>query len=279
VRNPLTWLISSLQQQVFQYGYLNKNCDYFETRMKQYEGVFNLKKHFSDSLTLLKFEDACIDKDGLPGCFLKSIGFPEGELNNINILRVNESRCMEVMELVNYIETVEPLYPYDNYRRFNPHRTATKKDLGLWHYLKDIKGIKYDLPHQSKLELWDRFSKTVKLLKENTGIDYVDYTPPLVPAQETYSEETIEGFIKSFPKLNFTLRKHFLKFFEKKYMETAQVKFKQLHFKDSIPWKIYNSEKAFQGISHLLNFKKVQENLMFRKIKKRLKRIYWRTRG
>ena len=90
IRNPLTWLISSLQQQTFAKGYLNKNVDYFENRMKQYEGVMNLKKHFSNSLKLLKFEDTCLNDDGLVGCFLKTIGFPEEELKSINIIRKND---------------------------------------------------------------------------------------------------------------------------------------------------------------------------------------------
>lgn len=240
VRNPLTWLISSLQQQVFTKGFMNKNGDFFEIRMKQYEGVFNLKKHFSDSLILLKFEDACLDKAGLQGSFLKAIGFPENALNDINILKVNESRCIEVMELTNYIEAVEPRYPLSHYRRGNPNRPL--KDIKS---LLSVKGVKFDLPYQSKIEFWDRFRETIYLLKKNTGIDYTDYETLPSPNQQTYTEETIQDFIEVFPKLNIVLQGHFLKFFEKKYMETAQVKFKQLHDKNSIPWKTYNTGNTF----------------------------------
>ena len=242
VRNPLTWLISSLQQQIFSKGYLNKNGDYFENRIKQYEGVFNLIKHFSDSLILIKFEDACLDKDGLVGHFLKAISFPEEELKNINILRKNESRCMEVVEFINYIESAEPRHPYNNYKYGNPSRSA--KDLKC---LMDIKGIKYDLPYQSKIELWHRFIETIHLLKKNTGIDYTDYkVPPPSPCEEeAYNMEALQGFIEAFPKLNISLQRHFLKFFEKKYMETAQIRFKQLHYENSIPWKIYKNRNVF----------------------------------
>ena len=246
VRNPLTWLISSLQQQVFTKGFMNKNGDFFEIRMKQYEGVLNLKKHFPGSLLLFKFEDACLDKDGLSGCFLKAISFPEEEIQNINMIRKNESRSVEAMEFINYIEAVEPRYPYAHYRRENPNRSL--KDIKS---LLDIKGVKFDLPYQSKIEFWNRFSGTVNLLKEKTGIDYADYKITPSPEQETYTEESIQSFIKAFPKLNYVLQRHFLKFFEKKYMETAQVRFKQLHFKDSIPFTMFNSKNAFFSLLSL----------------------------
>ena len=246
VRNPLTWAISSLQQQIFAKGYLNKDSDYFETEIKHYQGIINLQKHFSDSLKLIKFEDACLDENGLVGCFLKASGFPENELKTITIYRTNESRSLEAMEFINYVETVEPRFPYSDYKRVNPNRYP--KDLLC---LKYTKGVKFDLPYESKAELWGRFSETVHILKKNTGIDYTNYTPPPREIQEMYSEQTVQEFIELFPKLSFVLQKHFLKFFEKKYMETAQIKFKQLHFKDSTPWKIYNSKNAFFSLLSL----------------------------
>ena len=243
IRNPLAYLISSLQQNLFYTGYVNKNCDYFETVIKQHEGIFNLQEHFCDSLKAYKFEDVCLDKDGLVGCFLKTIGFPEEELKNISVHKANESRCMEVMEFVHFVETIEPRYPYSNYRRRNANRFP-----GDFNILKDIKGTKFDLPYQSKTELWERLQKVIALLKENIDIDYTNYTiPPPLP-QETYSEETTQGFIEAFPKLSFMLQRYFLNFFEKKYMETAQEKFKNLYFCGSIPWKVYNSKNALLGL-------------------------------
>jgi len=239
IRNPLTWLISFLQQRVSHDGYMNKNDDFFQFRIKQYEGIFNLKKHFPDSLLLLSFEDACLDKDGLVGFFLKKIGFPENEIKELNIYRMNESKCMELMEFIYYIESVEPRYPYKNYKHFGANRSSN--DLKV---LKTITGSKFDLAHSSKLSLWKRLWETVLLLKENIGIDYTNYDIPPPCIQKTYSEETIEGFIKVFPKLNYVLQKHFLRFFEMKYMETADVKFKQLFDNDSIPYTIFTKKIA-----------------------------------
>jgi len=240
VRNPLTWLTSWMQQRLRKDGFMNKNGDFFEIEMKQYDGLINLHKHFSNSLKIIQFEHACHDVDGLVGCFLKTIGFPARDLGHVTMCRTNESRCMEAMEFTYYVETIEPRHPRHNYRIENPNRHV--KDLI---YLKHIKGVKFDLPHQSKIEFLDRFGNTIQALKTQTGIDYTGDTIPPASAQNMYSEETIQGFLDAFPKLNFVLQRHFLKFFEKKYMETAQAKFKQLHDKGSIPWEIYHGRNVF----------------------------------
>jgi len=242
VRNPLTWMISRAQQSLFQSGFVSEDCNYFEVLIKIFENIFVLQKNFSDSLILLKFEDICLDKDGLVGCFLKAIDFPQNALENIKTYRANESRCLEVMEFISFLEAIEPLYPHSDMRFYSSNRFPGDVDP-----LKNIKGVKFDLPYQSKVELWNRLDKTVHLLKENTGIDYTDYTPslPAEAAEEIYNEETIQEFIEAFPKLSFFLQKAFCTFFRKKYMETIQDRFKQLFFKGSIPWKLFYSKNAF----------------------------------
>ena len=244
VRNPLSWAISALQQNRHSGKYFG-NIDFFEEKIENYEAIVNLKKNFSDSTILLKFEDACLDKDGLVGYFLKQIGFPEKKIECLNVKKVNESNCMEAMELINYIESIEPLFPFYNLESINPNRMP-----GDLKCLKGgIKGVKFDLSYQSKVELWNRFYGTVQLLKENVDIDYTDYTiPPPSSDQETYSGNTIQNFIEVFPRLSPVIQKHFLKFFETKYAQTAQIKYKQLYFKDSVPWKIYNSKSIFLAL-------------------------------
>ena len=260
IRNPLTWIISFLQQRLYKNGFMNKEVDFFEARIKQYEGIINLKNNFPDSLQILKFEDACLDGNGLVGYFLKAIGFPEDELININTSRSNDSKCIEIMEFVYHIESVEPLYPYNNYRYLNKNRFV-----GDLRGLKNIKGVKFDLPYQSKIELWDRLQETLYLLKKNTSIDYSEYkvSSPSFAEQETYNKETIQGFIDAFPKLSIVLQRHFLNFFEKKYIETAQEKFMRLHSFDSIPWKLHNRKNA---LFNLLLFQ--TKNIMRRILRK-----------
>ena len=248
IRNPLTWMVSWLQQRFPHNGYLNKDCDFFETVFVQYEGIINLNENFPDSLKILKFEDACLDNDGFVEHFLKAIDFPIEKLKGLKIYRANESRCMEIMEFTHFIESIEPRYPYKDYRRRNPNRFSG--DLNI---LRHIKGLKFDLSYQSKIELWERMQKLLQKIKESTGIDYTDYKilPQPSSEDEIYSQETIQGFIDSFPKLSFILQKHFLKFFEKKYMETGQEKFKALHFKTSVPWRIFNSKSKIFSLTKM----------------------------
>ena len=240
IRNPLLFAISLLQQTLFGSKYF-RNIDFFDTIINHYEGIINLHRHFADSIVLVKFEDACLDKDGLVGHFLKKIGFLEKNIQALKIINSGEARCKEVMDLVNYIESIEPLALRNNFVSMNPNRTIN--DL---RYIQKIKGAKFDLPYQSKIELFERLQKAVKILKENTGIDYTDYKVPLPSTeQETYSEKTIQELITAFPKLSPALQKLFLKFFEMQYAKTSQVKFKQLYFKDSVPWRIYNEKNIF----------------------------------
>jgi len=247
IRNPLTWLISWMNQIFFSSGYLNKNADFFETAIKQYNGIFNLQEHFADYLKIIKFEEACLEKDGLVANFLTAINFPKDGMEKIDmsITKRNESRCMEVIEFVHFVEAMEDRHSFINYKRYIPSKFY--RDIKP---LKNIKGPKFDLPFQSKLDLWHRLQETVSRLKENLNIDYTDYKIPAetLAFQKTYSTETIQEFIEAFPKLNLIIQKHFLKFFEMKYMETAQEKFKQLHFMGSVPYTLYKRQYSFFGI-------------------------------
>jgi len=275
VRNPLAWLTSFFQGGFFKTGYIYKEVDYFEARIKQYNGIINLKNNFSDCISFLKFENAIADKDGLVGFFLKTISFPESELKEINIYKINEAKCFEAMEFNYYVEMVEPNFKNYNYKSQNPNRSDT--DLRC---IKEIKGVKFDFPYQSKLELWDRLKETVHLLQDNIHIDYTDYKiPPPSSEFETYREETIQGFINIFPKLSFILQKHFLKFFEIKYTETSQVRFKRLYQKDSTPWNIFYKKNAFLSLLNLriknvvYNIKQTLKRNIPSSIKPSLKRV------
>jgi len=247
IRNPLNWINSWSAQIFFSSGYLSRNADFYETAIKQYNGIFNLQAHFSDCLKIIKFEDACQDKDGLAANFLKAIGFPESAIKNIDMSgsNRNESRSMEVIEFVHFVEAMEARSSLGNYKRYIPSRFY--RELKPLRY---IKGVKFDLPFQSKTELWARLQETVTHLKENSGIDYTAYKIPTESssAQQCYSAETTQEFIEAFPKLNLIIQKYFLSFFEKKYMETAQEKFKLLYFPGSIPYTIYKQKCSFWGI-------------------------------
>ena len=242
IRNPLTWMISHLQQRITT-GIYRRNSDLVEIRINNFSGIINLKKHFNDSLILKKFEDGITDEYGLVGYFLKSIEFPKEHLPEINMVKANESRSLEVMEFINYIEDREPVYRYNKYRIVNINREYFGQDLTP---IIGIKGLKFDLHYRDKLALWDRLKGTILQLQKGAGIDYSDFTPsPPGENYTVYSEDTIHGFIDAFPELSPVLQKLFLSFFEKKYSETLNPKYKKLYFKGSIPRDTYNSLGPF----------------------------------
>jgi len=245
IRTPLDWYISSLQQDLYTGSY-RKTIDYFEDKTKQYQGLVNIQKNFSDSLVLIKFEDAITHKNGLLGYFLESIGFPASKIEYLNITKRNESNCMEVMEFIRYINDKEPLIPSDMNESINKNRKLYGYDLLP---LRSIKGAKFDLPYEYKLALWERLKETVCMLKNSIGIDYTGYKVLPQAGQETYGEETIQGFIEAFPKLTPILQKLFLDFFRNKYIETLHVKFKRLYFEGSIPRKIYALHEETKKLS------------------------------
>jgi cell division protein FtsB len=248
VRNPLAWMISVYQQNLSggQWPRNMRSYDrYDDLKSNYFDSINNSLKAFGDSLVLLKFEDTVKDEDGLVGCFLKTTGFPEDEIKKLNITRENESRSLEAMELISFIDGKEPYIPSGYGGPNNPRRSP-------WDTapLCAVKGAKFDFAYKDKLALWERLKEPVRLLKENTGIDYTGYKVEEQPEPETYTEETINGFIEAFPKLSPVLQKLFLEFFEKKYAETAQKKFKKLYFQGTIPNKIYELSQAVQNLKN-----------------------------
>jgi hypothetical protein len=247
VRNPLTWMVSAYQQDL-SFGWWPKNIWHYDRYDDLKSGYFgsidNMVKAFGDSLVLLKFEDAVKDRDGLVGCFLKVASFPADEIKKLDITRENESRSLEAMELISFIDAKEPYLPFGYDGPNNPKRTPWDVK-SLW-----VKGARFDFAYKDKLVLWEKLEESVRLLKENTGIDYTDYKIEKRPGPETYTGETIAGFIEAFPKLSPVLQKLFLEFFEKKYAETAQEKFKKLYFKDAIPNRIYELSQEVQNLKN-----------------------------
>ena len=239
-RNPLTHLISRFQQKLSP-GDLEHGIERFEQikgGILSYEGIWSLKIKLNESVTVLKFEDAVKDEDGLVGFFLKAIGFPKEQLRDLKVITANESRSQESIELINYIEEKEPIYPFGKNKPVNINREKFGNDLIP---IMKLEGLKFDLPHEDKLVIWELVKETVNHLKEHAGVDYTDYKIPPPRQQETYSEETIKNFIDVFPKLSPAIQKLFLEYFEKKYTETGDSKFQKLYSKGSVPWQTHAS--------------------------------------
>jgi hypothetical protein len=234
IRNPLTHPISLYQQ------YMTNPWDYLYNIFKDARQLFDYRIPTSFynltnyHLSFFKFEDAIQDEDGLAGHFLKTIGLPGQEVKNINVFRSNESRSCEAIEFLSFAEERVPTFILDNSgcSKNNPIIKDTRP-------LKKIRGPKFDLSYQNKVELWEQMQDTVIKIRDTIGIDYTDYTVPQSPDIITYSPETIEDFLEAFPKINLTLQKLFLEFFRKKHYETGLDKFRKLYEDGSMPQKMY----------------------------------------
>jgi hypothetical protein len=234
IRNPLTYSISLHQQYMalpwtHLHNVLRASNDWFNGIIP--ESVRSLANYH---LSFFKFEDAIQDEDGLVGHFFSTIGLPRQEVKNINVFRANESRSCEVVEFLSFAEERVPTFILDNSgcSKSNP---VIKKTFPLW----KIRGPKFDIPYQNKVELWEQMQDTVIKIRDTIGIDYTDYTIPQSPDIITYSPETIEDFLEAFPKINLTLQKLFLEFFRKKHYGTGLDKFKKLYEDGSMPQKMY----------------------------------------
>ncbi|MCL2504762.1 MAG: hypothetical protein FWE93_00695 [Alphaproteobacteria bacterium] len=238
IRNPVEWQISRWQEDKKK-GCIVKSLN--EDWHQKFESYHNIHlrtfvSKFKDMITLVKFEDAVKDEDGLVGSFLKLTGFPESELNELKVFRTNESVCAEAMEFIKFAEDVEPTF--NKSWNLNPKRTYVD-----CFPLFSIKGTKFDFSWRDKLAMLERNREGIQWLKDNAGIDYTDYKVEEKPEPETYSEETLNGFIEAFLKISSVLQKLFLDFFEKKYSETGQTKFRRLYANESIPRIIYEREQ------------------------------------
>ncbi len=240
VRNPISFVVSFFQQdEKTGYKRLDSNyLDIYEVYKEQYlNTIKNLYRYFPTEFKLIKFEDAVSFKDGgLVGYFLQEIGIINR--SSIEIIRGNDGTSYEALELLRFINLCEPVVVN---KLNNPKRLPQDGRLDARHLFR-VRGVKYDLPIEGKLELRRRWEDVFLYLKENFGIDYsncaIEDKVPL--PSDFYSDVTIDDFIEVFPELTPILQKLFLEFFELKYRQTAQEKFKRLFFKGSVPFEIYH---------------------------------------
>ncbi|MDR0529394.1 MAG: hypothetical protein LBG69_07300 [Zoogloeaceae bacterium] len=271
VRNPLHYYISLYQhyQRMATFNDVNThNCDYCSQHIYQYvKTTENIRNYFGQYAKFIKFEDAVKDSQGLVSYYLKSIDFPAENLQKLKIIKSNEASCQETMDFLEY--------------------ASDKKYSGRYYYdarfLGEIKGTKYDLAYPEKLSLWnsDVMQDAVRKIQEITGIDYSDYTETLEAEreeareralQETWRQETIDGFIAAFPKLSPTLQKLFLEFFQYKYAQTANAKFKQLYFVGSLPRDIWNALEKARSTAKVVAASSAETNVPVSRLSWKIKR-------
>ena len=262
VRNPVDYTASVYQQFMITPHFTNlKTEQNFKFSLEKFMDVFG------KATCVYKFEDAIHHPLGLVGHFLESIGMPAAEIEKFRVIKSNESRSAEVVEILNEIEAKQPqilsagiegakkgakfdLLDDGNHYVANPLRKLYDIE-PLFKVEGAKKGAKFDLPYNEKVRIQALAKEDSLWLKEKTGIDYSNYKIEEKEPPETYSRDTIESFISAFPLLTFPLKTIFLDFFRQKHLLTGDDKFRTLYAEGSVPWKIYHFSREVDNLLKL----------------------------
>jgi len=207
----------------------------------KYKDIHKSITRVFDNIIFIEFEEA--SRKGLVKYFLNLLNVPDSFLPGINIFRSNEARCGEVIELITYINDQEPQY-FKSELKKNKNR-----EIGDVNPLFPIKGTKFDIPYELKMEFLAATKNDALYLKELTGIDYTNNVIEPYTYTLAYTRETIDGFINAFPKLSYDIQSIFLDFFKNKYRDTGNEAFKRLFDEDSTPYKMHLFAKEFGEIT------------------------------
>ena len=237
-RSPISFLASEFQQMAASpYSEFRTDRDTQEYA----KHVFKLRlggflELFHDDISIIRFEDAIRDEDGLVGNFLKLIDYPQQKISEIKVFRSNESRGAEAIEFLLYVKENMPFYLEENGRRIiNPQRADYDNNA-----INTIPGPRFDFSYEQKMELFELTKHDSLWLKEQTGIDYTHDYPLKTEPVLLYKEKTLEEFLFAFKYLTRPMQSLFLRFFEKKYQELSDERFLALFSQGSEPWKIYH---------------------------------------
>lgn len=158
VRNPIEYH-TSLRQQILKKCRPPHNMNVYAFRKK----LIVLYNCFpKENIIIYPFEEAKKHKNGIVGCFFEKLGLNQKIIDELNLLRSNESVSNIYIDLINYINSIEPeLSSIQNAKDVEP--------------LFIIKGSKFKLKSSDIIEYLDDFKLDVEYLKEKTGIDYLKY--------------------------------------------------------------------------------------------------------
>jgi hypothetical protein len=241
LRNPLEFIISYFQQ-LHSFGlWSSGSVDQWEWPIEAYRmALRNLLEYYPGRIMLYKFEDAVQDKNGLVGHFLRNVEYPVNEVDKILTVMENKSRTCEAMEIISYIEDKEPSRVNGIINPKRHYRDA--------YLLTEILGARFDFNYHDKLAMMSRLRPVYDYLK-GIGFAYSDYKVEPKPMPETFGQECVQDLIRIFPKLNMNIQKLFLDFFQKKYTEIGQLKFRVLFDNDSPVRKIYQDNVKMQELT------------------------------
>ena len=250
VRDIVPYAVSLYQQYLIWHAIDDIPADYYVR--KNLGGVFRSKicafweAFGKESVTVIPFEQAVKSPEGLVKNLMREAGIPQQVINSSAILRNNQSRCLEVNELIAYINMRQPRYrgvADGTVLTENPNRIG-----GDLHHLLAIPGVKFDLPFEKKEELFNVALPDILWLKENVGIDYtesLDKTAKSSP-RAAYAAETLDALLVAFPKLSIPLQDLFLDYFQELYQQTGDKKFAALCERENMLDHIFQLAANFE---------------------------------
>ncbi|WP_338552544.1 hypothetical protein [Paenibacillus sp. KS-LC4] len=169
VRSPLEWTVSAIQQFVKTGRESYKNAaahfekiieNLFVNRIDKFVHVFG-----KESVNVYSFEEAVLDKFGLVGHFLSTIGMSDKEISNVHLVTANESISLIAGDIISYINEKMPLFREKN---LLGEQRSDGDIRPLWR----IKGPKFDIPYFDKQRILELSRNDRAWLKKNWGIDY-----------------------------------------------------------------------------------------------------------
>lgn len=211
-RNPVTWAVSDLQQQLHGGGWrYDKELDklkgqilptLFQERIGKFIEVFGEK-----AVHVYPFEKARTHDFGMVGHFLEELNVNNKLIKDIKQIRKNESISMFTGEFLAYVNDRIPLIingKHNENRHKSDHRPLIK-----------VRGDKFDIPLKEKKKIVLVTEQDMKWLKENYGIDYTNEE-----ILETKKYQNVDLSLKDvesiYPILSKTLRDTLIEFMENK---------------------------------------------------------------
>ena len=190
VRNPLTWLSSTIQQSIkggtsYQKSIATQKIilqNLFRSRVGKFIQVFG-----KESINVFSFEEAIKFRSGPVGHFLSALGFNSSEITKFNILKANERMSLVAGDLLSFINSRIP--------SIKNGKLNKKRSNGDHIPFFNIKGPKYEIPNHVNKEIFDISQEDMKWLKENYGINYLTFTQSS-QIKDKFTKETLNDIKK-----------------------------------------------------------------------------------
>ena len=250
VRDPIKFYVSSFQQRVGgnliiipkNNEFNTSKLNYFKYKISGYLNVFN-----RENIVVYKFEDACSDKNGPVGYFLKNIlELSDRTIKKIKIIKANEGRSIKALELISYCNEKIPYYVNG--------MKSDKREFADTHSFAKVRGNKLTIPVDVQKKIFESMYDDIIWLKNQFGVDYSQPDYGYKESVEVYGEEYYQDIISIFPRLTDTIQQLVYAFLNEKIEEVNDEESKKWLSELSKTLKSFLDSKSSPLISIQQNF-------------------------